>query len=485
MFDENKENDLLMGNDLDLGSSSDDIFAGFGSFNGDFPSGLFSEDDKSESENKSQEKDDVCDGKTERQTEENAEEIIPTQESAIMVNSENQLPVQEEENIKGEKIECEKKQELEKPAEELSAEADATEESNIWQAAIAEANEKQAEAKKSSLMEKLPFFVHGNAKEEIVDTSKTFEQLRLEKAEDFPELDEGENVSWKITYGSVIKQVTNKKATIASLKKQIEESAAFMKELKNQIAGKKEKSKTSKNRDEEIECRISPVITAKKKGVMSQYKGVYTSIEDAVKSGKVISFVPSEDGKVFEVRNNAIGTFIAETNKIKDFNKVRAGFIPALPKIPYEILSQILSFFKSFVHQDGSLEALAYIYWSVEEGLYRVFVPRQKVARASVDTIIPDLDEERFILVMEIHSHNTMSGIFSPTDDRDEKATRLYTVIGKLNNVFPEINTRISCGGKYVEIEPSLVFEGFKGDFPTYWREAVVERKPKCLEVEI
>ena len=78
---------------------------------------------------------------------------------------------------------------------------------------------------------------------------------------------------------------------------------------------------------------------------------------------------------------------------------------------------------------------------------------------------------------MEIHSHNTMPCFFSTTDDSDEKATRLYTVVGKMNKVFPEIKTRISCGGKFVEINPEEVFEGFDGVFPENWKEAVEIRK--------
>ena len=340
---------------------------------------------------------------------------------------------------------------------------------DLFEAAVAKAEEKQAETTKNSLTDKLPLFVHGNAKEEIVDTSKTFEQLRLEKAEDFPELDEGDNVTWKVSYGTITKTVTNKKDTIASFKKKIEDSKEFVNALK-------------KAKSTEIECKVSPTITAKKKGVMSAYKGLYASVDEAMESGKVISFVPSEDGRVFEVRNSKMGTFIAPTEKATSFKKVRAGFIPALPKIPYNTLSEIIAFFKSYVDKDGAVEALAYIYWSFADSRYYVYVPKQVVGKARVDSTLPDMDEDKFPLVMEIHSHNTMPGFFSPTDDSDEKATRLYTVVGRMDKVFPEIKTRMSCGGKFVEIEPEEVFEGYSGTFPEKWRESVEIRKPHFIE---
>jgi len=341
---------------------------------------------------------------------------------------------------------------------------DKSEEQDPFEAALAQANQKQAEKDKSGLVLKLPIFSYANAKEEIVDTSKTFDELRNEKAEDFPELDDATAVSWKMTYGTITKTVTTpKKTTIASLKKQIEESKEFMDCLK--------KAKG------EVECKVIPSVTAKKKGIVASYKGVANSLEEAVSSGKQIVFVPSSDGKIYEVRNNQIGTFIAEADSVSLFSKVRAGFIPALPKIPYSILSEIIAFFKTFVTEKSENEAMANIYWSFEEEKYRVHVPKQTVTKASVDTNLPDIDEEKFLLVMEVHSHNTMGAVFSRTDDKDEIATRLYTVIGRLDKVFPDMTTRISVGGKHLVIDPAIVFDGIGGEFPEKWKEAVEIRK--------
>ena len=364
------------------------------------------------------------------------------------------------------------------PAADAKAEAtesdvagDKSEEQDPFEAALAQANQKQAEKDKSGLVLKLPIFSYANAKEEIVDTSKTFDELRNEKAEDFPELDDATAVSWKMTYGTITKTVTTpKKTTIASLKKQIEESKEFMDCLK--------KAKG------EIECKVIPSVTAKKKGIVASYKGVAISLEEAVSSGKQIVFVPSSDGKIYEVRNNQIGTFIAEADSVSLFSKVRAGFIPALPKIPYSILSEIIAFFKTFVTEKSENEAMANIYWSFEEEKYRVHVPKQTVTKASVDTNLPDIDEEKFLLVMEVHSHNTMGAVFSRTDDKDEIATRLYTVIGRLDKVFPDMTTRISVGGKHLVIDPAIVFDGIGGEFPEKWKEAVEIRKYEKEEKE-
>ena len=60
---------------------------------------------------------------------------------------------------------------------------DKSEEQDPFEAALAQANQKQAEKDKSGLVLKLPIFSYANAKEEIVDTSKTFDELRNEKAD--------------------------------------------------------------------------------------------------------------------------------------------------------------------------------------------------------------------------------------------------------------------------------------------------------------
>lgn len=457
MFENDKENGFFMGEGLDLGSASDD-FGGFAPFD-------------SGTENN------AGFGETAPQTNIPTEtnNTVLSDQTVPNVGTEQQAaPAAESDTVKAEEKDNEEVTENTKQPETAANASDnkQTEVPDLFEAAIAKAEEKQVENAKSSLTDKLPIFVHGSAKEEIVDTSKTFEQLRLEKAEDFPELDEGDNVTWKVTYGTITKMVSNKKDTIASFKKKIEDSKAFAEALK-------------KAKGTDIECKVSPTITAKKKGVISPYKGLYTSVDEAVESGKVISFVPSEDGRVFEVRNSRMGTFIAPTEKVTSFKKVRAGFIPALPKIPYRVLSEILAFFKSYVGKEESVEALAYIYWSFEDEKYYAYVPKQTVAKARVDSTLPDMDEEKFMLVMEIHSHNTMPSFFSMTDDDDEKATRLYTVVGRMDKVFPDIKTRMSCGGKFVEIPSENVFAGFEGSYPASWKEAVEIKKPHFKEADL
>jgi len=171
-----------------------------------------------------------------------------------------------------------------------------------------------------------------------------------------------------------------------------------------------------------------------KKGIVSAYKGVFASIEDADAAGKVISILPAKDGKVYEMRKTEMGKFITPVVGSDMLSDVRAGFFPALPLIPVDLMFQIISFFRYYMSLGSEKEALVNIYWDKVNPGYFVDVPKQVVTKASVNSeISDDLTDDRYIHFMDIHSHNSMRAFFSHIDDRDERATRLYTVIGHLD----------------------------------------------------
>ena len=301
-----------------------------------------------------------------------------------------------------------------------------------------------------ALEDKPPVFEYAGASANIEDASKTFDELRIEKAADFPELEDGKRVSWTVEYGKITKTVADPKGmSIGKMKSDIETSKEFEDSLKKRGA------------DKNPTCKIKPRVTAQSKGTAVAYKGVFTNMEDALASGKLITLIPARDGKVYEMRQNEMGKFITHSIGNSILSEVRAGFTPALPLIPFNQLLEIISFFKMMA-QDGNNEALANIYWDKEAKTYITDIPQQTVSVFSVKgEINPEYDNDRYIHYMDIHSHNTMKAFFSATDDKDEKATRVYTVIGNVLGYFPEIKVRISNGGIYHEIDPRIVFEEY------------------------
>lgn len=337
--------------------------------------------------------------------------------------------------------------------------------------------EKQNERKAAEpIFAQLPVFSYNGTEEPIEDIEQTFEDLRLAKADDFPEFDEVQNLKWTVTYGKITKTVAvPRKTKIGQLKREIESSKDFMSALK-------------KAADKHPKCMVKPVISMQKKGE-SMYKGAFLYLSDARSSQKTISFIPGRDGKVYERRKTAAGEFITPADHITLLDNISAGFCSSLPRIPYALMEQVISLFRTLLDKGRGrrpLEALVHIYWDKQEQRYFIHVPKQTVSADFVDAVLDDdtlTDSDRYIHFADLHSHNRMPAVFSRTDDRDEKATRVYMVIGCLNRYFPEITVRISNGGRFLEIAPEQVLEMPPvGQFPPEWLERIHTLDDKVWE---
>jgi PRTRC genetic system protein A len=90
---------------------------------------------------------------------------------------------------------------------------------------------------------------------------------------------------------------------------------------------------------------------------------------------------------------------------------------------------------------------------------YRLTVPPQVAGPVSV-VYRPPTDA-----VLEIHSHQVLPARFSPIDDQDEQALRLYGVVGRLGSDLPEVSLRVGAYGHFLPIAWETVFEGDRGRF--------------------
>ena len=311
-----------------------------------------------------------------------------------------------------------------------------------------------------------PVFDYASIQDEIKDADMTFEQLRVKMSADCPELEARAHVSWSLSYAGFSERITDVNSTIYDAKSKLEQSKKFRDALKKR-----------KPADKLPVCSVKPTVTAQKKGILPfpAYKAVCESVDAAEKANAPICYIPSQDGQIYEMRRNEIGTFIAPSSKIVELDMVRAGFQMNLPRLPAAKLAEIISFFRRVcVAYDCCMEALVNVYWDRVEQEYILHVPTQQATAVSVETDLSDRpDESRYYLVMEVHSHNMMAARFSRTDDADEQATRLYMVIGRLDRFYPEIRCRFACGGQDIEIPAEQVCERTDVPFSTAWLTAV------------
>ena len=343
--------------------------------------------------------------------------------------------------------------------------AQTKEEPNPLMAAMDLQEQKNARQAAAPVFAQLPVFSYNGNQEPIENTEQTFEELRLAKADDFPEFEEAQSVSWSVTYGKIIKNVnTPRKTKIGDLKREIESSKEFMDALK-------------KASDKRPKCIVKPVVKMQKKGDCA-YKGIFPRLADARASDKTICFIPAKDGKVYERRVTGAGEFITPTSNVTYLDDIRAGFQPALPRIPYALMAQAMSLFRCLMDAGRGgqpVEALVHIYWDKQEQQFFLHVPEQTVGKEFVNAVLDDdLDDERYIHYADLHSHNDMPAKFSRVDDRDERANRVYMVMGRLDRCFPELSVRVCNGGHFCSIPAAQVIEPAPmTPFPLEWLKRI------------
>lgn len=316
-----------------------------------------------------------------------------------------------------------------------------------------------------ALAAKPAIFSYAKVKENIEDRDSTFEDLRQRYEADFPELSDPKTISWTVNYGKTTKSVSNPGSDrVYDIKAEIENSKAFKEALK------KAKTDAEKN----PECIVKLFKKAQTKGeALSGIKELCLTKAEAAQTNKPIVLLPSKDGRVYEQRRNEIGCFTAPAENVREFEDIQAEFKMALPKIPAHIFSKVMGFFKS-ISDELHYEVLVHILYDTEEKEYIIKVPKQRISEASVNSETDEPYPDRYIHVMDFHSHNTMPAVFSGTDNADEKETRLYAVAGRFNRTFPEITVRAGCAGKFIPLNPEDVFEGdFFGSYPEEWKENI------------
>lgn len=197
------------------------------------------------------------------------------------------------------------------------------------------------------------------------------------------------------------------------------------------------------------------------------------------KCKKKVSYVLQGDG-LWQVRKNEIGTFYIHMYDtiIPGLEcNLEAGWELNVPKIPVELWNMAISFFKD-VNRVHNSEAYLQFFYDEKDNEYILHCPKQVVSGASVKYENDEMFESDKILVLEVHSHNSMGAFFSGIDDSDEKSDRFFGVIGKVNTCGPEYKLRLMMGGFPVEVDLEDIFEIENAvEYPKDWLSKIEKRK--------
>ena len=176
-----------------------------------------------------------------------------------------------------------------------------------------------------------------------------------------------------------------------------------------------------------------------------------------------VSIILMGDG-VFEVRKYQIGHSVAQLSKEKvpglEVGALTEGFFGTVPKIPYSILTEMVSFFRH-VNVKHKSEAYVEVFYDPDTGLYETHVPLQDISAGRVEHAGEHDVDGRLIHVLGCHSHHTMDGYFSSTDDNDEQRFngRMFGVIGKITQPIPMMLWRVRVAGKFIPLSITDIFD--------------------------
>ncbi len=172
----------------------------------------------------------------------------------------------------------------------------------------------------------------------------------------------------------------------------------------------------------------------------------------AAPSSRIIDFSMWLASHTRRVEETALGIFKGLQND-KTLEVSNLEFNMKLPKIPRLFLETIISEFR----EDLSKENMVQIYWSKDKQEFYMVKPEATYSKVAVSYKMGHTND---ILVISIHSHNTMNAFFSEIDDADEIYTGLFGVIGNLDKSFPSMCFRAGMEGCFKPLSVDDIFEG-------------------------
>lgn len=191
---------------------------------------------------------------------------------------------------------------------------------------------------------------------------------------------------------------------------------------------------------------------------------------------KNVTYFTASNG-IFKVIRTPVALFkirITEgDNTVPGLPSMEEGVDLLIPKIPFKIIAQALTFYRDVNKQDGS-EVSSLYFWNhkniiipnipgvLQEGQLVTYIPVQQnsstLSEFSDDPWV-DWFRTNCALLLELHSHNTMSAFFSGTDDANENMNQFYGVWGRVASEEPEFSFRWVCGDDKVEVPASILID--------------------------
>jgi PRTRC genetic system protein A len=188
-----------------------------------------------------------------------------------------------------------------------------------------------------------------------------------------------------------------------------------------------------------------------------------------VTGGGILKHVKLKHDRFVRIKVDAIPNYKQEVVIGEEINFLPAG------RIPTKFLEEIVQFFKDVMNiKKADQEAMAHILWNEQEG-YHIGIPDQTVSKASVRYEFNHI-KPGDVIVLDIHSHNTMPAFFSGTDNSDDRKGYYYSgVVGKLDEPRPMFVWRFNLNEYKKEAKVEDIFDIQRSEIkvPESWLDKV------------
>lgn len=181
-----------------------------------------------------------------------------------------------------------------------------------------------------------------------------------------------------------------------------------------------------------------------------------TDPEETKKSLQSVNIVAGQDG-LYEVRQNAVGTFVGKKETVPSLKPIKEGAQFNLSLIPASFLLEACAHFWD-CYQKG-IEGRYQIFWDNKD--YFGYIPESRATATKLETFRNVDLELKFPMVVDIHSHLSKTVVFSKTDDENElEGGKFYLVVGIAGGYQNQPPMRMRYySGRYVYLSPWVVFE--------------------------
>jgi len=170
------------------------------------------------------------------------------------------------------------------------------------------------------------------------------------------------------------------------------------------------------------------------------------------------------NGGIYRYNKNKLYSSIIKMDKFNSLVELKPGMSWNLPKLPFQILQETVTFFTE-VYKEHSSESCVMLYYNFKTKKFKIGIPEQEVSATTID--YKDVPVYKgFDMIGSIHCHGSMSAFHSETDNDDEMDfDGLHITVGTINN--PTFACRYITNGMQKKIDikdcvvmPSLLMKG-------------------------